>query len=468
MKFNPSITHPKMKAAFLVSLMSLCLGLAPSLLAQFYGAPNYNWDPTINYIDPTSSGSAILSGGGDVTFSNSIGAGTHYDVILGGTANINNGYNKNFIGLGTANIITGQGDHSGILGDHANQIGADANDEVDDSWILGGEANSIIHFSDWSVIAGGFGNRIDGANNVFHNSGIGGGAWNYIYGSLTAYIPGGYANTISNAEYSLALGSRNLLSASTTFALGTDNTNSTANSISIGFANKGIRITGDGAVTVNTIISNNGTAWLSTNNIPAAPLPNGSLATVTDGRFFLRNNGNWAMVPVPVYIQTTNAGPHFSAAETSLFGGGVGSLTLPASTIIAGSTYRIKLYCLWAANGNDIAPRIRVRYGTTVIWDSASTPGGTPTFTQTDTQEGAIMEFTLTFRSVGSSGAVICNGAISSDTSPQYGGIANSFVLVPVSPTTVNTTTDKALDITAQFNNTDTLTGVNAVVERLF
>lgn len=43
------------------------------------------------------------------------------------------------------------------------------------------------------------------------------------------------------------------------------------------------------------VITNSGTIWLSTNATPTSALPNGSIATVTDGRFFVRSNSAWVL-----------------------------------------------------------------------------------------------------------------------------------------------------------------------------
>lgn len=43
------------------------------------------------------------------------------------------------------------------------------------------------------------------------------------------------------------------------------------------------------------VITNNGIVWLVTNNTPSTALPNGSLASVTDGRLFVRSNSTWVL-----------------------------------------------------------------------------------------------------------------------------------------------------------------------------
>jgi hypothetical protein len=42
-------------------------------------------------------------------------------------------------------------------------------------------------------------------------------------------------------------------------------------------------------------ITNGGLVWYVTNNTPTATLPNGSIATTTDGRFFVRSNSTWIL-----------------------------------------------------------------------------------------------------------------------------------------------------------------------------
>ncbi len=45
----------------------------------------------------------------------------------------------------------------------------------------------------------------------------------------------------------------------------------------------------------NGTITNGGLIWYVTNNTPSASMPNGSIATTTDGRFFVRSNSTWVL-----------------------------------------------------------------------------------------------------------------------------------------------------------------------------
>lgn len=51
-----------------------------------------------------------------------------------------------------------------------------------------------------------------------------------------------------------------------------------------------------GSPYTNTGTANTPTKWLSTNNVPNEPAPNGSFATTTAGRMFIRTNGAWVAI----------------------------------------------------------------------------------------------------------------------------------------------------------------------------
>jgi hypothetical protein len=46
---------------------------------------------------------------------------------------------------------------------------------------------------------------------------------------------------------------------------------------------------------VGGLVTNNGIVWLSTNNVPNIALPNGSIATTTNGAFYVRSNDVWVI-----------------------------------------------------------------------------------------------------------------------------------------------------------------------------
>jgi hypothetical protein len=55
-------------------------------------------------------------------------------------------------------------------------------------------------------------------------------------------------------------------------------------------------LTSGGVEFTGGTITNGATVWLSTNATPNTPLPDGSIATVTDGRLFVRTNSTWKRV----------------------------------------------------------------------------------------------------------------------------------------------------------------------------
>lgn len=65
-----------------------------------------------------------------------------------------------------------------------------------------------------------------------------------------------------------------------------------------GFISQGSFIGGNytGSPYTNTGTANTPTKWLSTNNVPNEPAPNGSFATSTTGQMFIRTNDTWVAI----------------------------------------------------------------------------------------------------------------------------------------------------------------------------
>lgn len=148
-----------------------------------------------------------------------------------------------------------------------------------------------------------------------------------------------------------------------------------------------------------------------------------------------------------------------STAETSLFGTGVGSLTIPASFLIAGRSLRVKLFGYFSTTGT---PTLNIKAtlgGSTVCTSGAVATSGTISSKYWE------IEVLITCRSTGASGTVIGQGLFTYDNSTQAG---KAVGVVATATTTVNTTGTLALDVTATWgsaSSSNTITCSNATVE---
>lgn len=148
-----------------------------------------------------------------------------------------------------------------------------------------------------------------------------------------------------------------------------------------------------------------------------------------------------------------------SVAETSLFGTGLGSLTIPANFLIVGRSLRVKLFGYFGTTGTPTLNIKALLGGSTVCSTGAIATSGTISNRYWEA------EIVLTCRTIGVSGTVIGQGLFTYDNSTQAG---KAVGLVATATTTVNTTGTLALDVTATWgasSASNTITCTNATVE---
>lgn len=148
-----------------------------------------------------------------------------------------------------------------------------------------------------------------------------------------------------------------------------------------------------------------------------------------------------------------------TTAETTMFGTGVGTLTLPANTLIAGKSIKIRLSGYVSTAGANTVITLRLKLGGSTI---ASIAPGLPT-----SQSGNHfwIEVILTCRTAGATGTVIgqltyLNSAGSANR--ELGGSAQTTT------TTLDTTGTLALDVTLQWTTqsvSNTVTLTNGIAE---
>lgn len=144
-----------------------------------------------------------------------------------------------------------------------------------------------------------------------------------------------------------------------------------------------------------------------------------------------------------------------TTTQTTLYGTGVGSLTLPANFLTVGRSLRVKLVG-YVEDTLSPTMQVRLKLGSSVVADSGAT-----TITGSGTRIFQC-EGTLTCRSTGASGTVIGQIWWLSEDAFSDGWSTTSAT------TTIDTTATQALDVTLEWgtaNAANTCTITNATVE---
>ncbi len=163
-----------------------------------------------------------------------------------------------------------------------------------------------------------------------------------------------------------------------------------------------------------------------------------------------------------LFTQTANATVANTVSETTLFGNGQGSLTLPVNYLTVGRTIKIVaegFYSSALVAGTII---FRVKLGSTTFLATASI-----TAVNSVTNDLWKLEAELTCRTTGGSGSVIGQGVLTLSTTTI---LAASVQLVATSASTIDTTATQAVNVTVQWGTADaanTITGTNATVQTI-
>ncbi len=180
-----------------------------------------------------------------------------------------------------------------------------------------------------------------------------------------------------------------------------------------------------------------------------------------DGSSVQYTDGSTArgLVPRSLFAATADKTIANTTTETTLFGSGVGSLTLPANFFVAGRSVRVNLYG-YIAGVTTPNIRLRARLGGTQVCDT----GAIASVLTLSVVEGLLLTAIITCRSTGSSGTVIGQVYWEIDGNTGFQGSETNAT------TTVNTTASQALDVTWEWGTasaSNTLTITNATVEVL-
>ena len=167
-----------------------------------------------------------------------------------------------------------------------------------------------------------------------------------------------------------------------------------------------------------------------------------------------------SIVPGIAFTQTADRTIGNTTTETTMFSTGVGSLSIPANTLVAGRTYRIKLKG-YASGTNGDTSTIKVKIGSTELVSSTGN-------WQTLTDIGFTLEFDFTCRTTGTTGTVAGNGF--SLVSGGQGFSTVSMRALLAGTDTINTTIANTIDLTYQWSDAkagNTITITNASIEVL-
>lgn len=178
------------------------------------------------------------------------------------------------------------------------------------------------------------------------------------------------------------------------------------------------------------------------------PMTSGSCGPV--GTFLMSSGESsapvWANGVVSTFKQTADKEITNTTIETSLFGTGVGTRTIAANSLVAGNTIRINLQGVISVHANVNEPlTIRVKYGTSSIITIAGS------LFQNLSEAVFSVDLMITARTVGASGTMRPAGFILIEVRAM--GYPQMIRLQTASDFSVNTTTAKVIDITAEWGN---------------
>jgi hypothetical protein len=137
-----------------------------------------------------------------------------------------------------------------------------------------------------------------------------------------------------------------------------------------------------------------------------------SLVEITGGNIYITGNIKadgeivkgleQSKVPGIAFTQTADKVIANTTDETTMFGTGVGSLTVPANSLVVGRTYRIKMKGYVSGTNGDTST-LKAKLGGVELATSTAT-------WQTLTDVNFVLEFDFTCRTTGATGTVIGNG----------------------------------------------------------
>lgn len=165
-----------------------------------------------------------------------------------------------------------------------------------------------------------------------------------------------------------------------------------------------------------------------------------------------------------LFVATASATVTNTTTETTLLGAGVGTKTIPANRVQAGTTLRLSLDgVLSSAAVTPGTLHIKAKFGSTVILDTSAQTIGSNESNQMWKLDGEI-----TFRTNGASGT--CIGQAGFENQATLLGAFTAWAMTNTATTTIDTTADIVVDVTATWGTADaanSITCTNATLELL-
>lgn len=306
------------------------------------------------------------------------------------------------------------------------------------------------------------GNNTGGSNTAVGVQALAGlrtGSYNTVLGGYAAYplngsnnvIIGYYAanNMLSgnnniiigyNCNPPVATGSNQLVLGNIIYGTGVDGTNSTISNGKLGIKIKApaYELDINGKLGVRTIDS----------TATAANMLYQDAATGEIKKAAIANKQSFA--------QTTTGTVNGTDSEATLITSGTGNLTIPASTLTVGKSYKITVHGVYSTDASNPANIIlRLKLGSTTIASSSALFLGSG-----KSDVPFTLQATITCRSAGASGTVYTFGNVFRDgnVDPINNGTSASII---------NTTTSQTLDVTVQLNDSSSGNVVSAYIATL-
>lgn len=176
---------------------------------------------------------------------------------------------------------------------------------------------------------------------------------------------------------------------------------------------------------------------------------------------FVKRGIEQSIVSGTFFTQTSDKTVGNTTTETSLVGTGSGSMTLPANTLKAGTTIRVKMKG-YVSGVNGDTSTLKIKLGSTELATSTGT-------WQTLTGVGFDFEFDLTCRTTGATGTVIGQGR-SLIAGGQGFATVTMRALTMSTTKTIDTTASQTIDLTYTWGTasaSDTITITNLTAEIL-
>jgi hypothetical protein len=189
-----------------------------------------------------------------------------------------------------------------------------------------------------------------------------------------------------------------------------------------------------GLLTLGGTGNNSGTVYTAT-AAPGAPSDGQVYYNSTQKALVAQVDGMAQVQPGVMFTQTAGVTVANTTTETTLLGGGIGTLTLPVNSLVIGKTVRIRAAGKVSTTGTPTL-LFNFKLGATVIVTTGAVATGSGL-----ANAGWNLDLVMTCRTTGGTGTVIADGTANVSTTVEP--------LVSTATTTIDTTATQAISVTA-------------------